>query len=160
MSDILGSGLRKPVSWYSVIELTYNVPVSGSAAPPCQFPPYGCISPVMPSLAIIGGVYIGPILYAFAILSASVLSSGVRSKSTGGLGGPNAGRLLGNGCVGEVLSPGTSDWGTGRSSIGHTGCPVIRSNTYAKPCLLSCVTALIRRPSTVRSNNTGEAGRS
>jgi len=40
-----------------------------------------------------------------------------------------AGGLVGKGCVGDVFSPGTSVCGTGRSSIGHTGCPVTRSNT-------------------------------
>ena len=39
------------------------------------------------------------------------------------------GGFVGNGCVGDVCSPGTVDCGTGRSSIGHTGLPVARSNT-------------------------------
>ena len=39
----------------------------------------------------------------------------------------NAGGLVGNGCVFDSSSPGMSDGGTGRSSIGHTGLPVARS---------------------------------
>ena len=39
------------------------------------------------------------------------------------------GTTVGKGCVGDVTSPGTSDFGTGRSSIGHSGLPVTRSNT-------------------------------
>src|SRR5215471_7761116 len=33
----------------------------------------------------------------------------------------NGGGLVGNGCVVELHSPGTSDWGTGRSSMGQSG---------------------------------------
>ena len=40
-----------------------------------------------------------------------------------------AGGLVTNGCVGEYHSPGTSPFSTGRSSIGHNGLPVARSNT-------------------------------
>src|SRR5438445_360359 len=58
-----------------------------------------------------------------------------------------AGGLVGNGCIGEVFSPGTSDCGTGRSSIGHTGRPVTRSNTYRNACLPGRATALIGLPS-------------
>src|SRR5690349_8242451 len=39
----------------------------------------------------------------------------------------------GNGCVGQVCSPGTSETGTGLSSIGNKGFPVSRFNTYKKP---------------------------
>ena len=63
----------------------------------------------------------------------------------------NAGGLVGNGCVGEVFSPGTFDCGTGRSSIGHTGLPLVRSSTNRNPFLFGCITALILRPSTVMS---------
>jgi hypothetical protein len=38
----------------------------------------------------------------------------------------NAGGFVGKGCVGQDSSPGTSDFGTGRSSIGHSGLPVSR----------------------------------
>jgi len=49
----------------------------------------------------------------------------------------NAGGFVGNGCVGHACSPLTSLAGTARSSIGHTGVPVTRSKTNAKPCLVS-----------------------
>ena len=41
----------------------------------------------------------------------------------------NGGGLVGIGWVGDETSPGTSLFGTGRSSIGHSGVPVFRSNT-------------------------------
>jgi hypothetical protein len=59
--------------------------------------------------------------------------------------------LVGCGCVGEVFSPGTSDWGTGFSSIGQTGSPVARSSTYSHPSLLGCATTLRGLPSIVTS---------
>ena len=65
-----------------------------------------------------------------------------------------AGRV-GKGWVGDVRSPGTSDCGTGRSSMGQTGSPVTRSKTYANACLVTCTTALIGRPSTVMSARIG-----
>ena len=68
-----------------------------------------------------------------------------------------AGRV-GKGCVGEVHSPGTVDFGTGRSSIGQTGSPVTRSKTNANACLVTCTTALMRRPPTVMSASTGAVG--
>ena len=71
----------------------------------------------------------------------------------------NGGGLVGNGCVAAVRSPGVSDVGTGRSSIGHTGRPVARSKTNAKACFVSCTTALILRPPTVMSARIGAAGK-
>src|SRR6185437_4067822 len=43
--------------------------------------------------------------------------------------GANGGGLVGIGWVGDSFSPGMSDWGTGRSGIGHTGLPVSRFST-------------------------------
>ncbi len=40
-----------------------------------------------------------------------------------------AGSDTGNGCVGDAASPGTSLFGTGRSSTGNTGTPVSRLST-------------------------------
>jgi hypothetical protein len=57
-------------------------------------------------------------------------------------------------------SPGTSDGGTGRSSIGQIGLPVTRSNANRNPCLVTWATALIRWPLTVMSSRFGAAGRS
>src|SRR5580658_3953962 len=59
----------------------------------------------------------------------------------------NAGGLVGKGCVGELHSPGTSDCGTGRSSIGHRGLPVSRSNTYRNPNVVGCATTSTFLPS-------------
>ena len=50
-----------------------------------------------------------------------------------------------------------SDAATGLSTIGHTGTPVWRSSTYANACLLTCASALMRRPLTVMSSNVGAA---
>ena len=61
----------------------------------------------------------------------------------------NAGGLVTCGCVGEVRSPGTSVCGTGFSTMGHTGLPVTRSNTYTQFCFVICPTASIFLPSTV-----------
>ena len=60
--------------------------------------------------------------------------------------------------MGDVHSPGTSDFGTGRSSMGHTGLPVARSRTKTNPCLVSWATALTGRPSTVMSARIGAVG--
>src|ERR1051326_3091921 len=102
--------------------------VSGSSAPPCQFgPPVfdGSISVASGPSTLLndGGVNSGPILYFDTSLSASSCSSGVKSiRSSGDTPWrSNAGGLVTNGCVGEYHSPGTSPFGTGRSSIGHTG---------------------------------------
>jgi hypothetical protein len=48
----------------------------------------------------------------------------------------NGSGQVGNGWVGEACSPGTSEAGTGRSSIGQTGSPVRRSKANTKPCLV------------------------
>ena len=88
--------------------------------------------PRVPSSASIsdGGVYILPSRRSATAASAAALISGVKStrsfsptpsRSYGG-------GFVGNGCVGDVHSPGTSDAGTGRSSIGQSGSPVTRSN--------------------------------
>src|SRR5216684_2025724 len=110
------------------------MPVSGSTAPPCQFDPpveRGIVSvPLSPPFDpyTIGGVKSGPSLYCEAILTASAFNSGVKSirvSSVTPCQSYPAG-LVGNGCVFEVFSPGTSDCGTGRSTNGQTGSPVVR----------------------------------
>ena len=110
--------------------------VSGSSAPPCQFAPpvaAGSISVARgPShLLATRGVKIGPSLYSFAISTASACNSGVKSiRSSGDTPcRSNAGGLVTNGCVGEYHSSGTVPCSTGRSSNGHTGRPLVRSNT-------------------------------
>jgi hypothetical protein len=124
------AGFAKRTSAGECDVFTYSIPVSGSNAPPPQFAPPinpGTIS--MPSSD--GGVYRGPRRYFFISAWASALSSGVRSNASSSVTpcGENAGGLVGNGCVGHASSPGTSLFGAGRSSMGHTGLPVTRSNT-------------------------------
>ena len=79
-----------------------------------------------------GGEKIGPNRARLLMIrSASARSSGVKSI-TSSRAKPcrsNGGGFVGNGCVGEYHSPGTLPCGTGRSSIGQTGSPVIRSKT-------------------------------
>src|SRR6185295_14399634 len=57
------------------------------------------------------------------------------------------GGLVGKGCVGHVCSPGISLFGTGRSSIGQIGSPVMRSKTNRKPFLFASATTSMLRPS-------------
>src|ERR1700730_5354454 len=107
-----------------------------------------------------GGVNSGPILYFETSFSASACSSGVKlirlSLEMPWLS--NAGGLAGNGCVGEYHSPGTSPFGTGRSSIGQMGSPVSRLKTYKKACLVGCATALTSFPLIVMSTSIGAQG--
>src|SRR5579872_7480033 len=113
-----------------------NACISGSYAEPGQLTPPLNVPEVSaaigPSaLLTTAGVNTGPRRYRFAASSPCAFSSGVksiRSLSTTPLR-EYAGGFDGNGCVGDVFSPGTSDCGTGFSVMGHTGCPVTRSNT-------------------------------
>ena len=70
------------------------------------------------------------------------------------------GRFGGVGLRRAACSLGTGEGATERSSIGQTGWPVTRSNTYVKPCLLTWATALIGFPSTVISTRLGAQGKS
>jgi hypothetical protein len=72
----------------------------------------------------------------------------------------NGGGLVGCGCVGELHSPGTSDCGTGRSSIGHKGLPVTRSKTNRKPNLVACATTSTFFPLCLTVSSFGATGRS
>src|SRR5580658_10353672 len=106
------------------------------------------------------GVKMGPIRYFETICKASARSSGVksiRSARDGIAARPYGGGLVGKGCVGEYHSPGTVPFSTGFSTIGHTGSPVTRSNTYSTAILLVTITALIFLPFTVISASTGAA---
>src|SRR5262245_56582410 len=120
----------------ALCEKTYTMCVSGSYDPPGQFEPPPAVPLVRvaggpPSLLTTGGVKIGPNLYFETSFTASARSSGVKSirASTETPLRSYAGGLVGNGCVGEYHSPGTSPFATGRSSIGQIGRPVSRSNT-------------------------------
>ena len=72
----------------------------------------------------------------------------------------NGAGLVGNGCVGQLFSPGTSDCGTGRSSIGKIGWPVLRSNTKMKPYFVACATTSMLRPFWRSVSSFGACGRS
>ena len=143
------------------------MPVCGSTAPPGQLgPPLfdGITSvPSGPSAWLtMAGVYNGPSLYLDTSLTASALSSGVKSIRSS-IDTPcrsNAGGFVGNGCVGLVFSKGTSDCGTGRSSIGQSGCPVTRSKRKTHDCLVGWATALTTLPFIVRSSRMGAHGMS
>src|SRR6266849_10783401 len=110
-----------------------------------------------PTLLTTAGRNIGPMRYILTVSSASARSAGVKliNSSTVTACRAYAGGFVGNGCVGDVFSPGTSDCGTGRSSIGHTGWPVTRSKTYRNDSLLGSATALIAFPLTVMSARIG-----
>src|SRR5437867_11493355 len=135
MSDNCGL-LTSPISVIPVFEKIYMMPVSGSYEPPCQLAPPvvdGSISIARgPShLLTTGGVKIGPSLYSEVNFTASARSAGVKSirSSIETPWRSKAGGLVGNGCVAEYHSPGTSPLGTARSSIGQIGRPVARSKT-------------------------------
>src|SRR5439155_17683484 len=121
---------------------------SGSYAEPGQF--VAVPAPTAPTgpftLPRIGGVKGEvPTLYFSSTCSACSRSAGVKSITSSGTFRncrEYAGGLVGNGCVGDVFSPGTVDCSTGRSSIGHTGWPVTRSKTYSQPILCGNATAL------------------
>ena len=66
----------------------------------------------------------------------------------------------GNGCVGQACSPGTSEAGTGLSSIGNKGSPVSRFSTYRNPTFDICATASIFFPSLSMVTRLGGAGKS
>src|SRR5580765_2736843 len=105
------------------------MPVAGSTAAPVQFAP-----PVDPGRWIVpatdGGVKTGPVRKLFTASTAIAWISGVKSTRSFSSDpeNSNGAGLLGIGCVGDAFSPGTSEAGTGFSSIGHTGLPVTRSN--------------------------------
>ncbi len=108
-------------------------------------------------------MYSGPSRNRRISAMASAWISGVRSfASASDTPWPlNGGGLVGNSCVGYGTSPGTSvAVSTARSSIGHTGLPVARSNTNVNPCFDTCATASNSRPSTVIVPRFGAADRS
>ena len=49
--------------------------------------------------------------------------------------------FTGNGCVGDVCSPGTSLFGTGRSTTSKIGLPVTRLSVNSRPALLTTMSA-------------------
>src|SRR6185369_639508 len=109
-----------------------------------------------------GGVNRGPYEYFEINLRASSRIFGVKSirSSVFSPWRSNAAGFVGNGCVGEAFSPGTSEAATGRSSIGHTGFPVTRSKTKQNPCFVTWATAFTGFPSTTILTRFGAAGKS
>src|SRR5262245_66120426 len=53
----------------------------------------------------------------------------------------NGSGFTGKGCVGDACSPGTSLFGTGRSSMSKIGLPVTRLSVNINPVLLTMMTA-------------------
>src|SRR5437868_1477607 len=114
----------------------YRILVSGSTDPPGQLAPplkFGStrVASGPSHLLTTGGEKSGPSLYRDTSLTASAFNAGVKSTRSSSVTPcrSKAGGLVGIGCVGEYHSPGTSPLGTGRSTIGQTGSPVMRSNT-------------------------------
>src|SRR5712671_1191395 len=133
------------------------IPLVGSTPELPQFAP-----PLLPGICMVplrlGGVNKPSLCQVCSISLTLALSSSVKyglmSFSVNDCRA-NAGGLVGNGCVGQDSSPGTSDFGTGRSSIGHNGLPVSRSNTNRKPCLVGCATTSTFLPSCFTVSNFG-----
>src|SRR6266403_5700076 len=168
MSDSFASGEgTSPSAAIPLCKYAYWVWVSGSYDPPGQFAPPidpGDFSEASgpPRVLTDGGVNSGPIRYCETNFSASAWSSGVKLIKLS-LEMPwlsNAGGFDGNGCVGEYHSPGTSPFGTGRSSICQMGSPVSRFKTYRKACLVGCATSLTVLPLIVMSTSIGAHGMS
>ena len=138
------------------------MPVSGSTAAPDQLAPPPALGRCMVPLRLCG-VNSGPSRKPSTASIASWRISGVKSARSSMVAPwySNAAGRVGKGWVGHTSSPGMSvSVGTGRSSMGHTGSPVTRSNTYRNPCLLTWASALMGRPSTSMSTRFGAAGKS
>ena len=84
-----------------------------------------------------GNFLIGTSLRSAATVSRHHPASTSAAASVCGTSGAHAG----NGCVGEASSPGTSLFGTGRSSTGTSGLPVSRSSTNSVPIFVLTATA-------------------
>ena len=137
----------------------------GSYDRPFQFPPPIVLGNVSIVPSVPGGVYMPFVYIAFLFqrsLQYFVASGVVVLKSLAGskVVRPSGSGLKGNGCVGDVASPGTLLCGTGRSSMPKIGSPVSRLKTNNRLIFVITATAgtfwLFRR--TVIS--AGAAGRS
>src|ERR1700677_3054483 len=110
--------------------LTSSQPWTGSYADPLQF-----IPPTFPGMVSVpfrlGGVKIpssrNPLRYCRQYSRSSSVTPHASLATIDW--GTSAGGAEGNGCVGEVTSPGTSLCGTGFSSTGNSGTPVSRFST-------------------------------
>src|SRR5262249_48404422 len=149
MSEISFGARTNPIGSTQALHANkYAVCVSGSYEPPGQFVPPDAVPivsvPNGPSILLsVGGVNNGPRWYWEAMVFARSRSSGVKSIRSS-MATPlrlYACGFVGMGCVSEYHSPATLPASTFRSSIGQTGFPVTRSNTYKNPCFEGCATA-------------------
>src|SRR5678815_2347240 len=114
------------------------VPLLGSTAELPQFAP-----PLFPGISIVprrlGGVNSPSLRDSRSNCRMQFCSSsgryGLTSFSVNDCRANGFGKV-GNGCVFDECSPGTSDCGTSCSSTGQSGMPVVRSNTNRNPCLV------------------------
>src|SRR6266581_4171507 len=130
---------------------------SSIAMPPQWAPPMlpGCER--VP--CVLGGVN-GPSLRSAARMSwQAALASGVgpQASSAEYRSGTRGGVTAVKGCVRDATSPGTVLGGTGRSSTGKIGVPVVRSSTYSIPDFPVWMTAGILAPFRVTVTSAGGA---
>src|SRR3954454_12794598 len=133
----------------------------GSNATPPQFPP-----PIVEGKTLEPparkGVY-GPLFgYLFSRSAQNFLLSGESSASSDSdmLLRASGGGFNGNGCVGQLFSPGTSLAGTGLSSAPKIGMPVILFKIKRSPILVVSATAGMVWPFRIRVSNVGGAATS
>src|SRR5580693_8526149 len=115
----------------SSFDTMYMVPFAGSTAELPQLAP-----PLLPGICTVpfrlGGVNKPSLRQVWSMVLTWAFSSSVRygliSFSVKDCRAKGGG-LVGKGCVGQDSSPGTSDCGTLRSSIGQRGSPVTRLST-------------------------------
>ena len=113
---------------------------SGSKAALPQFTP-----PTLPGNASVplrlGGVKMPSDREALTFSWHHWTSAGVGPQASFAAKPVGTSEIVGNGCVGELCSPGTSVWGTARSSTGKSGAPVRRFSTNTWPILVLMTTA-------------------
>src|SRR5262245_44971895 len=110
------------------------MPVSTSNPAPGQLVPPLVLAMLMEPRSFdsgpVGGTYgVGSQRKSLRFFSACARSAGVKSIRSASVMWVRAyaGGLVTKGCVGDVFSNGIVDCGTGRSSIGQSGTPVMRS---------------------------------
>src|SRR5260221_13513220 len=122
MSENPGGGCTTDLDPTLCAPCAYTTCNSGSPEEPGQFvavpaPTAPRIPLTFPTSAGVNGE--SPTRYRLSTSSASARSAGVKSIKSSGTWSmlrAYAGGFVGNGCVGDVFSPGTSGCGTGRSS--------------------------------------------
>ena len=116
---------------------------AGSNAAPPQFAPPAVPGDRIVPGAVEGGVKMPSERSDSIFLRQALRSQNVNPQASSGFteSGSSGAGLTGKGCVGDSHSPGIAPCGTGRSSIGNSGLPLVRSKTNTKPCLVFCTTA-------------------